>query len=96
MKNTYKDILIQIVMDNGHLYRVRIMEDGEKRVLVADRLDEDEDAEICMEIAEEFSLEDNLIALRENLKLWEMINELGIKEIKEHEKENNERRSELS
>lgn len=71
-----QNILIQIVMDNGHLYRVRIREEEDMRVLVADRLDEDEDAEICMEIVEEYSLEDNLLALRENLELWEMIKEL--------------------
>lgn len=78
-----QNILIQIVMDNGHLYRVRIMEKGDDRILVADRLDEDESAEICMEIAEEYSLEDNLIALRENLELWEMMKELADKEEQE-------------
>lgn len=88
-----QNIFIQIVMDNGNLYRVRIREEDGKRLLVADRLDKDENGEICMEIAEEYSLEDNLIALRDNLELWEVIKEV---ERLDHEKKNNERSSQLS
>lgn len=83
-----KHILIAIMLDNGHLYSVRIKGD-EERYFEVERADKDVPAKVCMDIAEEYSLEDNLKVLREGLEEWEKIQKM----VEDDDEEENDDRS---